>query len=46
VGFIKIDAMKATCRQINEFMCIHPTFLVQFLVNFDIKGSESNAVKH
>jgi hypothetical protein len=30
----------------NEFTCTCPTFLVQFLVNFDIKESESNAVKH
>ena len=45
MSFVKIDVMKATCRHINEFGCILPTFLVQFLLNFDIKGSESNAVE-
>ena len=33
---MKIDAMKATCMHVNEFTCIRPTFLVHFLVNFDI----------
>jgi hypothetical protein len=46
VGVMKIDAMKATCRHINEFTCILPTSLFQFLVNFDVKGSEYNALKH
>jgi len=43
---MKIDAMKVTCRHINECICILPKFLVQFLVYFVVKGSESNAVKH
>jgi hypothetical protein len=42
---MKIDAVEATHRHINEFTRILPTFLVQFFVNFDVKGPEYNAVK-